>query len=94
MSLGAYDPYAVSLLSTANRSAAIQGPEGPAGPQGARGAQGPTGSSRTTWPEGIPIPQLDDYSAALLTLYYSLNRRCVVYKDADGLLWELTGGVR
>jgi hypothetical protein len=73
---------------------------GAPGARGATGAQGPTGAQGSTGPSGIealgekgglPLPSLKDMLAAIGTIYYSVDQQRLVFKDAAGAIFAVTG---
>jgi hypothetical protein len=90
---GSFNPYLGwdNQLSTAGSFEIKTGAQGAQGAIGRQGGQGPTGpSSRDTY-GGLKVTILPNSVAERNTIYYSMEDQRLVYKDAKGVIYVLTG---
>ena len=57
---------------------------------GAQGAQGPSGRSATKPSGGLAVTALADSEAETNTIYYSLTRQILVFKDTEQRIFAIT----
>jgi len=93
-----FNPYGDTWFDTVNELAAdvehlsekvstSKGPQGHQGSRGFQGRQGATGGVETSM--GLSVPALTDSLALNGTIYYSVDRNALVYKDAKGVVSKL-----
>lgn len=66
------------------------GPQGAPGVQGPAGAQGPSGSNATAISGALSIRMLSDVTTEPGTIYFSIERGRLVFKDFQGKITNLT----
>ena len=76
-----------SVEHLSEKSLTAEGAQGHQGRFGHQGSQGATG--KIVIADGLPVPALNDSLALNSTIYYSVNKQALVYKDEKGIVLKL-----